>query len=225
MGKDYPNVPLTTQGASVMINTSNYEFCYFHKLLFPIPSTKKVLDELTRYSFLWNEHTLRTQYTSTSHREVSDILLRFHDLKELPIHLWENEVFNGNSFTDYPAMKILRSIRPIMNTIHYLVEGEGFGKAMVTKLPPGGSIDWHTDEGDTAKQYDRFHVVLQEGGLFFCGDETIIMKNQEVWWFDNQAPHSVDNDSDHDRIHLILDIKLSPDSPFYQFKNHGESQV
>jgi len=42
------------------------------------------------------------------------------------------------------------------------------------------------------------------------------MKEGDVWWFDNRVPHEAFNDSDEERIHVILDV-LSLQSMGYFF--------
>ena len=35
------------------------------------------------------------------------------------------------------------------------------------------------------------------------------MLTGEIWWFNNQAEHEIINNSADDRIHLIVDIRVS----------------
>jgi hypothetical protein len=39
-----------------------------------------------------------------------------------------------------------------------------------------------------------------------CGDETVTMRNGELWWFDNKTPHQSRNDGDCWRMHIIFDV-------------------
>lgn len=84
------------------------------------------------------------------------------------------------------------------------------GRAMITRLAPGKQIYAHADVlGRYANTYKRFHVPLQSSpGCIFCaGDEQVQMRPGEVWDFNAHAVHQVVNNSDSDRIHLIIDIR------------------
>ena len=39
-----------------------------------------------------------------------------------------------------------------------------------------------------------------------CEDEQVIMRENELWWFDNNRTHDSRNDSDEWRVHLIFDM-------------------
>ena len=47
------------------------------------------------------------------------------------------------------------------------VPRESLGKAMVVELKPEGAIAWHTDDGDYAPQYDRYHLPLLTNPMAF----------------------------------------------------------
>ena len=71
-------------------------------------------------------------------------------------------------------------------------------------------IDPHEDTGRYAKAYSRFHLVLTSapGNTFTCDNQTVHMQPGELWWFNHRGEHSVRNDSDTDRIHLIFDAQV-----------------
>jgi hypothetical protein len=50
-------------------------------------------------------------------------------------------------------------------------------------------------------------VSSAPGVTFRCGDEKVHMETGEVWWFQNALEHEVINNSAHERIHLIIDIR------------------
>ena len=78
---------------------------------------------------------------------------------------------------------------------------------IAVKLPGGGYIDTHKDFGKQLESGHRIHipVITNESVLFTIGNETINMKQGEIWEINNQEEHSVVNDSIFDRIHLIID--------------------
>lgn len=152
---------------------------------------------------LWNQHTVRTQHEETAHGQVSDILLRFNDL--------DGGIIDNKECINFPAIWRLPQARQMINALMARVEGERLGRCIIAKLPVGASILPHIDGGAPATYYDRYHIVLAStaGCLFRCGDETVNMKTGEVWWFNNAIEHEVINNSAHDRINLIVDIRVA----------------
>lgn len=159
---------------------------------------------------LWDACTLRTRYPESPHHAVSDILLRFNafpegnaDIETLLV------VMDGTECIAFPAWDALPQARPILFDLMRRVEGVRLGRVMITRLPPGKTIPSHVDEGAPAEYYQRFHCVLQNrpGSIFRAGNEAVYMRPGDVWWFDNQQLHSVENGSDDDRIVMIADIR------------------
>lgn len=147
---------------------------------------------------------LRTTIEESPHKVVQDILLRFSQSKD-------PDLVNADPESpDTPAYKELPEARSIVNWLVARVSAERIGRVMITKLGPGLEITVHSDGGDYAKYYDRFHVVIQSApGMIFRGeDEELQMNTGEVWWVANKRPHSVKNGSDVDRIHMIVDLRL-----------------
>jgi hypothetical protein len=92
------------------------------------------------------------------------------------------------------------------------------GRASIVRLAPRRQVHRHTDGKLYYDLRHRYHLVAKsvEGSLLRAGNEEVRMMEGEVWWFDNQVPHEAFNDSDEDRIHVILDI-LSLQSLGYFF--------
>jgi len=67
----------------------------------------------------------------------------------------------------------------------------------------------HIDEGRYYASRDRYHLVVQtsEGASkLICGPEIVQMGLGEVWWLNNKALHSSENNSSTDRVHVIFDL-------------------
>lgn len=156
---------------------------------------------------LWDQNTLRTCHAETAHSEVSDIWLRFNEIHDESV----TDVADDHESINYPAFWALPQARTLIFGLMARVEGERLGRCLITKLPPSGRIHPHEDGGSHAAYYERFHIVLQSlpGNVFRCGDESVGMRQGEVWWFDNAIEHEVINNSADDRIHLIIDIRTS----------------
>lgn len=163
---------------------------------------------LARRPELWNQNTLRTTHPQSPHTQVDDIWLRFN---ELPPAGEEARVMDEHESVNYPAMEVLPEARQLVMQLFAAVAGERLGRALITRLPPGGHIAPHVDGGSHAEYYERHHLVLQSNpeSLFRAGDEAVAMVAGEVWWFDNSQEHEVMNHGKTDRIHLIVDARCS----------------
>jgi quercetin dioxygenase-like cupin family protein len=162
------------------------------------------LRELATQPHLWDQNTLRTRHPGTAHADVSDIWLWFNEIPKDP-----NGVINDIQTVPYPAWGALPSLRRLVLDLLHRVDGVQLGRCIVTKLPPGGQITPHIDQGAPAEFYTRYQIVLQSlpGALFHSGDETVGFRKGDVWWVDNRVKHSVVNNSADDRIVCIVDIR------------------
>lgn len=84
----------------------------------------------------------------------------------------------------------------------------------VASLAPGGSIKEHRDiSGGVAAGITRFHVPLRthpEVSFYISGDE-VKMGEGELWHLDTTYLHRVENRSDIERLHLIIDLETTPE--------------
>ena len=154
---------------------------------------------------LFKINTLRQDFPGSPHKDTESIILRWQAEKTMEKALDEHENVSQ------PAYLLLPEARQIIMQLMARVGGERLGRAMIVRLPPGGHIPAHVDTGSHAEYYDRFHVVLQSkfGNKFRCGGEIVEMQPGQIWWFQNKVGHEVINNSDEDRLHLIVDIRLS----------------
>lgn len=177
--------------------------------------TIPALHQLQLNDQLWNQHQLRTTHEGSAHKESSDIWLRFQDLagyrtKKKP---W-TQILDDTRIISYPAWNELQTCQQLVLGLMSRVRGLALGRVLITKLPPGGGIAPHADEGEYAKIYQRYHIALQglPGVAFTCGqeddEEQVSMLTGQCWWFNNKKVHYVLNNSAEDRIHLIADIEV-----------------
>jgi hypothetical protein len=82
------------------------------------------------------------------------------------------------------------------------------GRAVVVRLQPHGQVYEHIDAGLYYELRHRYHLVLYSvaGSRLRAGNEEVRMREGELWWFENRQSHEAFNDSDEDRIHLIMDV-------------------
>jgi len=162
----------------------------------------------------WREDTYLRDYPQGPFGDTESIILRFPDRS---VHATEEALkehtasFDQHENYDQPIFKSLPEARPLIFALMNAVQGERLGRCMINKLNVGGKIYPHADTPVHAEYWDRFHIVLQSapGSNFRCGDEWVNMRAGEVWWFNNKIEHEVINNSDDDRIHLIVDIRTS----------------
>jgi len=106
-----------------------------------------------------------------------------------------------------PALYVIQPL-PVPCVFNF-VGGETLGGVLITKLPPSGIIDKHVDSGWHAGYYDKFYVPIQNanGSLFRFENGDIDAVEGEVYQFDNSVPHWVENNSDIDRISMVVCIR------------------
>lgn len=81
-------------------------------------------------------------------------------------------------------------------------------QAMLTKLKAGTVIPRHMDKGPLTAKTHRIHipVITNTGCVFSVGDESRNLGAGQIWIIDNvNRYHSVENNGDNDRVHLIID--------------------
>jgi hypothetical protein len=163
---------------------------------------RELLYQLECNPQLWNQNRLRTTHKETAHSAVSDIWIRFNQLDE------KSSVDDMGAIW-YDASKVLTEAPRHLYSLMQACFGERMGRAIITKLPPGGKITRHIDYGSPVSHYQRFHLCLQNhpGATFHCGEESFEPLPGDLFIFDNSKPHWVDNDSDHDRITFIMDMR------------------
>lgn len=158
---------------------------------------------------LWNQHRERLTAPGTPHSEVSDIWVRYNDVKPFEA-LGDYSKFNDeHDSVWYPAFYALPPIRRLVFDLMARVDGERLGGVLITKIPPGGKIAPHSDHGWHVDYYDKYYLSLESepGANFYCGKEMICPKVGDCWWFNNKEEHWVDNTSGADRMTLIVCIR------------------
>jgi outer membrane protein assembly factor BamB/orotate phosphoribosyltransferase len=81
-------------------------------------------------------------------------------------------------------------------------------RAMLVRLMPRARVGSHVDVGSYYRIRRRYHLVLRSsaGSILRSGGEEVLMREGELWWFDNSQYHEAANVSDEWRIHLIFDL-------------------
>ena len=171
----------------------------------PAANTAPLLAAIQCNSDLWDQNTLRTTHPQTPHKDVSDIWLWFNELKDNPA-----DTIEDLQTYPYPAWWALPQAREIIFDLMRFVQATQIGRVVISKLPPGGRIEPHVDQGSPATFYQRFQVTLQAGPgcNFIIEDEQVSFKPGEIWLINNKAEHSVVNNSSIDRIAMVVDLRI-----------------
>jgi len=169
-------------------------------------NVQAAIAELAAKADAFKMFTGRQEAPGSAHHSTECIVLRG------PVAITMDAVFNDTHAVWYPLPPeldlpdTLELTRKALDKLSPMAE---LGRVMVVSLKAGGAIDAHIDEGAYAAHYERFHLVLtsKPGNVFQCGREAIHMQPGELWQFDHRQLHSVQNASDEDRIHIIIDAR------------------
>jgi len=176
----------------------------FRKIVEGIP-IEDLYKEVMKNKDFFGHFPIRTTYPGSAHSQVVDVLLRGPEIR---LGSTAQDLQNTILCSDYPMMEEYPVLQSYLFTLMHMVRGTMLGRVVLTKLPPGGSIDPHKDEGEAADLYDRYHIVVasDNGNMFFSGEEQQEMLPGDIWWVDNHDIHWVENRGKEDRIHVVCDI-------------------
>lgn len=168
-------------------------------------------DRLIALPEVFGWHKERGIDTKSPHREGTDIWVRYNDITPF---------YEGRSMTEfgdehdsiwYPVLKLIPEVADLVFDVMTHMSGERLGGVLITKLSPGGKIHPHIDNNWHANYYDKFYVpLLNNKGATFCFEDGCIEPEEgEVYQFNNSYKHWVNNDSDTDRIAMIVCVKTN----------------
>ncbi len=161
--------------------------------------------ELMDNSELWNDFDMRTNHPLSPHREMDDIVVRYNAREN---YHGDRQKFNEEHDAVWWTDK-LPSVKSIANRLMKLTDGERLGMVLVTRLPAGKMCYPHIDNGWHATYYDKYAIQIKANlqQSFVVDDIHLSVNSGECYMFDNSRPHWVTNDTDEDRITLIVCIR------------------
>lgn len=176
-------------------------------------------NEIANNDHLFGEYSAR-KYASPIHAQMTDIWLRYGDIREM---IKSGDYSKIASEHDSIWLKDLPECKRLCFKIMSLVDGERLGGVLITKLPPGGQILPHNDSGWHADYYDKYYVPIEnsKGAVFGFDDGVIDPDLGDAWAFDNSYNHWVDNNTDQDRIAMVVCIKQSKYTKSGELINKG----
>ncbi len=127
-----------------------------------------------------------------------------------------NSAQNMFDYSDHPELwdDWQDLLSPIMDQAAQSLgyEDYRFPRVMLAKLAAGGEVSRHSD-GEASHFIHKIHVALttNEKTTFHVGDESMQMPVGEIIEVNNKRIHSVKNDGDLERIHLIFECYNNDD--------------
>lgn len=123
--------------------------------------------------------------------------------------------------TQHPALNYFGdAIRPILSQVAAFYDNTEIGQRMekqygqgyciranLVRLNPAGVIDKHQDKNFSLAHSHRIHIpiITNDEVHFTVGEQTQSLPEGAIIEINNRREHSVENRSQHARIHLILD--------------------
>lgn len=86
-------------------------------------------------------------------------------------------------------------------------KGSTLGGVLITKIPPGGEVKPHADRGWHAEHYFDKRAIQLQGHKrqgFHFDNVSLYPETGEVYAFDNSQVHWVTNESEIDRMTMIV---------------------
>jgi hypothetical protein len=155
----------------------------------------------------WNAIRHRTEHPQSPHREVSDIWVRYNPIEN---YHGDMSAFNAEHEPEwYPVSRQLTEAERIAQAISVQFQALSLGAVLITKIPAGGQVYPHVDQGWHARTFEKFAVQVRgnDRQAFHFENEDLVTHDGDLFWFDNAYPHWVTNDSDEDRITLIVCLR------------------
>lgn len=164
--------------------------------------------QLTLQPDLWKSDTYLRDYPQGPFGDTETVFLRFPPASVTEL---EHGARDQHECVWMDGMNQLPAARPLIFDLARLVEAERIGRVMINKLRPGGRIFPHADTPAHAEYWERYHYVIHAspGCQFRCGEETVYMPPGTLWWFQNAIEHEVVNNSAEERIHMIVDLRVT----------------
>lgn len=167
--------------------------------------------EIDQQPDVWNRYRDRLDRYGSPHSRVDDIWVRFNAIENMEsdrIAFFQGE----HASVWYPVAEQLPAVRALVDDVYRDVGGERLGGVLITRIRPGGRVEPHTDSGWHAGYYEKFAVQLKGNAkqAFCFEDSRLSPLPGDLYTFDNSKLHWVTNDSDEDRMTLIICIKVNP---------------
>lgn len=155
---------------------------------------------LSDHPDLWDTNKDRTADPESPHFGLHDMWCRF-----TPPGLNANQPHES---IWYPSADIL-PVRDLVYPLMSMCRGDELGGVLITKIPAGKMCRPHSDHTWHAGRYEKFGVQIQSapGQAFHFKGESLVTQPGDLFWFNNSQTHWVTNESEFDRITMIVCIR------------------
>ena len=185
-----------------------------HFVMLGCADTAPVIAELDAAPEMWLADTSR-QRKVRCQRHTRSIYLRAAR-KPLPP--------GAKNANDVHESRVLRSAARFPRTLRLCEriasqQDAGLGRVALVALRSQCRVYPHIDHGAYYRIRDRYHIVLKSppGSPLTAGGETVVMREGEVWVFNNKVTHSAHNLSPEPRIHLIFDLLPGDGNGYFSY--------
>ena len=140
---------------------------------------------------------------------------------------YKSTAATGPGFVDYEKndVEILNKLQPILKQIvsdikkFYRYENLKLTAILFSELKKGGIIPEHSDAGKMLTTHHRIHIPLVSDPAvkFTLDHKDYYLEPGHGYEINNQLTHEVRNESNIDRIHMIIDLKEWKDGEQTEF--------
>lgn len=178
-----------------------------------VPILKELVEQLTPEHWI-GDTTRQNLYEAHKHTQSIGLVYDYDFRHENPTVLPPMKLFA-------PAIRIILAkvadyyeVQPAATNLLGQPGRGYFIRANLVRLNPGGEITAHQDMNFSLAHSHRVHipVVTNDDVFFTVGNQTINLKEGDIVEINNRRMHSVRNDGDDGRVHLILDW-VTPNEP------------
>jgi translation elongation factor P/translation initiation factor 5A len=182
--------------SNIIKKDSKWSFIELSK--FKIDEIKK---EILSYKEEWLQDQSR-QNTYITHKDTETISLLVSDYNWIP-----GEPLDVDIKHKFNLQKAQDEIENIYQKISSNYEGN-IVRSEIVKLKSGAKIRKHVDGGAMLQYARRIHIpIITNPQVYFTvNNKKINMEESQGYEINNAMPHSVENNSPIDRVHIIIDI-------------------
>lgn len=180
---------------------------FFKNGQFSFSSLSKRLMDSIKLPFTFNAQALSAEVKKIPEEHFYDIYNPYLEPDTLyGFHLIEALI--GSDPTEFQPNRILK-VSPQLSAIYEAIRSEK-ETYRIHVLKAGARIRRHRDIGRNYQNgIVRIHIpVKYPSGIKTILNDNIVHWNEgECWYMDLDLPHEIINDSDEDRVHLVMDCK------------------
>jgi hypothetical protein len=181
-----------------MLRPKNSQFTIEKQFPVKIDLLKK---DIEKFDIEWLLDTSR-QDGYITHKDTNMYQIKYIDYAWMP-----GDPINIIEVNKMPSSDGERQLQELFSLIEQNYEGKVV-RAEIVKMLKNTNIRKHTDKGEMLYITRRCHVpVITNPDVFFTVfGNTVNMKEGFCYEINNTLPHSVDNNSNMDRVHIIIDV-------------------